>query len=82
MSNPSQQATMPNPFRSKRAVFWLIGIAVLVLGFLAAAIVLPSTAPLPGAGGPDVHVPKMQNVPPEHAPKIQLEIETVPAANP
>lgn len=64
---------MPNGFKSKRATLWLGGIAVLVLGFLVAAIVLPTTAPTPGEGGPDVHVPKMQNVPPEGAMKLDVE---------
>ena len=63
------------PFTDKRRVFWLGGIAVLVLGLLAAALLLPSNAPIPGAGGPDVRVPKMENVPSENAPKMKLELE-------
>jgi hypothetical protein len=63
------------PFTDKRRVFWLGGIAVLILGFLAAALLLPSNAPIPGAGGPDVHVPRMQNVPSEDAPKMKLDVE-------
>ena len=63
------------PFTDKRRVFWLGGIAVLVLGFIAAAILLPISAPTPGAGGPDVRVPKMENVPSEDAPKMKLEVE-------
>jgi len=66
---------MANEFKSRRAIFWLGGVAVLVLGFLIAAIVLPTTAPTPGAGGPDVRVPRMENVPPEQAPKMKLEVE-------
>jgi hypothetical protein len=69
---------MSNGFKSKRAIFWLGGIAVLVFGFLIAAIVLPTTAPTPGAGGPDVRVPRMQNVPPEQAPKMKLDVEKQP----
>ena len=66
---------MHNGFKSTRAVLWLGGITLLVLGFLVAAVVLPATAPTPGQGGPDIHVPKMQNVPPEQAPKMKLDVE-------
>lgn len=66
---------MNNPFKSKRSILWLSGVAVLILGFLAAAVVLPMTAKTPGAGGPEIHVPGMQNVPSEDAPKLKLELE-------
>lgn len=66
---------MSKPFASKRSAWWLGGIIVLVLGFLAAAVLLPATAPEPGSGEPDVRVPRMQNVPPPNAPKLQLEVE-------
>lgn len=69
---------MSKEFKSKRSIFWLGGIAVLVLGFLVAAIVLPTTSPTPGAGEPAIQVPKMENVPPENAPKMQLEVEKQP----
>ena len=69
---------MPNEFKSKRATLWVGSIAVLVLGFLVAAIVLPGTAPTPGTGGPDIQVPKMQNVPSAGAPKMRLEVEKEP----
>jgi hypothetical protein len=65
---------MSKPFASKRSAWWLGGIIVLVLGFLAAAVLLPSTAPEPGSGQPDVRVPRMQNVPP-NASKLQLDVE-------
>jgi hypothetical protein len=66
---------MQNTFKSKRSILWLGGIAVLVLGFLVAAVVLPMTSPTPGADGPDVHVPKMDNVPPDQSPKMKLDVE-------
>jgi hypothetical protein len=69
---------MPNGFKNKRAIFWLGGITILVVGFLVAAIVLPTTAPTPGTGGPDVRVPRMENVPPEQAPKMKLDVEKQP----
>jgi hypothetical protein len=75
MENPA----MNNAFKSKRAILWLAAIAVLVLGFLVAAVVLPARAPTPGAGGPDIHVPKMQNVPPEGAPHLKLDVDKKPA---
>jgi len=66
---------MDNPFKSKRSVLWLAGIAVLLLGFLVAVVVLPLTSPMPGTDGPDVHVPKMDNVPSNRAPKMKLDVE-------
>ena len=69
---------MSNGFRSKRSILWLSGIAVLVLGFLAAAILLPMTSKVAEPRGPDVHVPKMQNVPSAGAPKIKLQLERQP----
>ena len=65
---------MANEFKTRRSLLWLGGIAVLILGFLVAAVVLPMTAQTPGAGGPDVHVPKMENVPSDRAPKMKLEL--------
>lgn len=66
---------MPNPFKSKRATLWLAGIAVLVLGFLFALVLLPMSSATPGADGPDVRVPNMENVPSEHAPRMKLDVE-------
>jgi len=52
-------------FTDNRRLFWLGGIAVLIVGFLVAAVVLPMTSdPMKGMG-PAVHVPKMQNIPPD-----------------
>jgi hypothetical protein len=50
-------------------------MGLLVGGFIAAAVLLPATAPEPGAGQPDVRVPKMQNVPPPEAEKLKVEVE-------
>lgn len=69
---------MRKEFRSKRATLWLGGLALLVVGFLVAAVVLPMTSPTPGAGGPDVQVPKMRNVPSDQAPKMKLDLEKAP----
>jgi hypothetical protein len=66
---------MSKPFKSKRATLWLAGISLLVLGFLVAFVVLPLTSLTPGADGPDVRVPSMENVPSEHAPRMKLDVE-------
>lgn len=52
-------------FTDNRRLFWLGGIAVLIVGFLVAAVVLPMTSDPTKGMGPAVHVPKMQNVPPD-----------------
>jgi hypothetical protein len=70
-----EESPMPNGFKNKKSAFWLAGIALLVVGFLVAAIVLPMNTPTPGAGGPDVTVPRMENVPSEGAPKMKLDVE-------
>ena len=74
-----ENVVTPNTFKSKRAILWLVAIAVLVLGFLVAAVVLPARAPTPGADGPDIHVPKMTNVPPEGTPPLKLDVDKKPA---
>ena len=63
------------PFRDKKRILWLGGIALLTLGLLAAAVILPATGPTPGTEGPDVRVPRMQNVPDERSPRMKLELE-------
>jgi len=61
-------------FTDKRRVFWLAGVAVLIFGFLVAALVLPGTSNPTEGLGPAVHVPKMENVPPE-GQKLKLDTE-------
>lgn len=70
---------MTKAFKSHRAAWWLGGVAALVIGFLVAAVVLPTTAPVPGTDGPDVQLPRMQNVPPEGAPKMKIDVQQAPA---
>lgn len=62
------------PFTDSRRTFWIAGIALLVLGFLTAAVLLPAASPEPEPG-PDVRVPKMQNVPSDPSQKVKLEVE-------
>ncbi len=60
-------------FTNRNRIFWLAGMAVLVLGFIAAAVILPRLT-TPGASGPDARVPGMQNVPP---PGTKVHVELV-----
>jgi hypothetical protein len=61
-----------NEFRDKRRVWWIGGVALLVLGTLAALTVLPARSRnVPE--GPQIHVPAMQNVPSNDAPKMHLQ---------
>lgn len=68
-------AVMARAFVSKNSVLWLAGLAILVLGFVVAAVVLPATSKTPGSDVPNIQVPKMQNVPPAAAPKMRLDTE-------
>ena len=61
-----------NPLKGTRRMYWLAGMALLVVGLLGSALILPSISDTPGADGPDVQLPKMQNVPSENAPKLKL----------
>lgn len=64
-----------NKFKGSRRLLWLFGISVVILGVVAALVVLPVVTSTPGAGGPDIRVPKMQNVPPEGAPRMRLDVD-------
>jgi len=64
-----------NKFKGNRRVMWLIGIAVMIVGIVTALVVLPAVSSTPGADGPDIHVPKMQNVPPAGNPRMRLDVD-------
>lgn len=66
---------MPNGFKSKRSILWLGGVAALIFGLLLAAVILPASERTRGTDGPNVQVPKMENVPPDQAPKMKLDVE-------
>jgi hypothetical protein len=68
-----------NPLKSKRAALWLTGMFLLIGGFLGAAIFLPHRAEPYGAGGEQVQLPSMENVPGPNAPRLEID---VPAADP
>ena len=63
---------MSNEFKDKRRAWWLGGVALLILGTLAAFILLPARTPDVPAG-PQIQVPAMQNVPSNDAPKMRLQ---------
>lgn len=66
---------MTRKFQNKRSIFWLIGMGVLIAGFLAFALIVPNRTEAPGTEAPDVRVPNMQNVPPPNAPNLGLETQ-------
>jgi hypothetical protein len=62
------------PFADRRRIFWLGGVALLIVGFLMAGLLLPSTSDPTRNLGPAVHVPRMQNVP-ESDQRMKLETQ-------
>ena len=63
------------PFKNKRSIFWLAGVFAVVVGFIVAAVVLPAREPIRGTDGPSVDVPRMENVPSQNSPKLDLDSE-------
>ena len=63
---------MTRKFHNKKSVFWLIGMGVLITGFLAFSLIVPNLTPTQ-APEPELRVPNMQNVPPANAPHMGLE---------
>jgi hypothetical protein len=61
-------------FTDYRRLVWIGGIATLILGFIVAALVLPSTSDPTKGLGPAVNVPGMQNVPPAEQ-RVKVDIE-------
>lgn len=66
---------MARAFFNKQSILWLAGLAVLIAGFIVAAVVLPATSKTPGSDQPKIEVPKMQNIPPADAPRMRLETD-------
>ena len=69
---------MTREFHNGKSIFWLIGMGVLITGFLAFALIVPNRTATPGTEGPELRVPNMQNVPPAHAPNMQLDTTPPP----
>jgi hypothetical protein len=65
--------------KSKKAVWWGVGVLVLLAGVFAAAAFLPHTGKPYGSDAPDIQVPSMKNIPNPDAHKLDLE---VPAEEP
>lgn len=63
------------PFQDKRSVLWIAGVAAALVALFVAFVVAPATAPTKGAGGVEVNVPKMQNVPPASVERMRLETQ-------
>jgi hypothetical protein len=66
---------MTRKFHNKQSIFWLIGMGVLIAGFLAFALIVPNRTATPAAETQDLRVPNMQNVPPPQAPNLGLETQ-------
>lgn len=62
-------------FTDSRRILWLGGIAILLLGVLAALTVLPNLGSEPGEGEAGVHVPKMKNIPPPRAANQEPDVD-------
>lgn len=52
-----------NKFQSKKAIWWSIGVFVLLAAMFAAAVFLPNMGKPYGSDAPDVNLPSMRNVP-------------------
>lgn len=64
-----------NPFQSKKAIWWAVGVGILIVGIFAAAVILPSASKPFGADAPDIHVPSMRNAPEQPGThKLDLEV--------
>jgi len=71
-SAEAKENNMTRKFHNKKSAFWLIGMGVLITGFLAFSLIVPNLSPTP-ASEPELRVPNMQNVPPANAPHMGLE---------
>jgi hypothetical protein len=65
-------------FTDSRRFLWLGGVALLVVGLLAAFLILPATERTPNGTSTNIQVPKMKNVPSADAPKMQLQLDKQP----
>ncbi|HET9930669.1 MAG TPA: hypothetical protein VFQ35_08275 [Polyangiaceae bacterium] len=63
------------PFTDTRRIFWIGGVTLILIGLIAAFIVLPASSPLKSTSEPEVRVPKMENVPEGDGSKLKLEVD-------
>lgn len=68
-----------NPMKSKRAIWWGVGLFLALSGLFAVSVLLPSRTNSAKDSGPDVHVPAMRNAPTSSERRLELE---VPSATP
>ena len=62
-------------FQDKRSALWLSGVIVLILGILAAFVLLPSSQTPSRSATDEIRVPRMENVPSDDAPKMKLDLD-------
>jgi hypothetical protein len=62
-------------FVENRSGLWFVGILVLVVGLLAALLIVPSVGRNPDTGGPDIHLPKMGTFSSRGAPKMSIQMK-------
>lgn len=65
-------------FQDKQSVLWLGSVALLVIGLLAAFLLLPATRNGRSSQPTPIHVPKMENVPSDEEHKLKLDINKEP----
>jgi len=65
---------MAQAFANSRSILWLAAVYFLVIGFMTAALVLPTTSSAASVGKPTTQVSKMQNATPPAAQKMRLDM--------
>jgi hypothetical protein len=63
-----------SPFQSKKAIWWSVGVFLVLIGVFVAAIVLPNAGQPYGSDGPDVDLPSMRN-PPENPGTHKMDFD-------
>lgn len=52
-----------NPLKSKKAIWWSVGLFAVLIAVFFAAVIMPHSGEPYGSDAPDVRVPNMQNAP-------------------
>lgn len=63
-----------NRFKSKKAIWWSVGVFLVLGGFFVAAVILPSAGPPYGSDSPNLDLPSMRNTP-ENPGTHKLDVE-------
>lgn len=61
-------------FQSTKAIWWSVGVLLVIVGVFAAAVFLPSAGKPYGSDAPDIHIPNMKNAP-EQPGTHQLDVD-------